>query len=102
MARAFLLVDALPRREQAVFEALSRIPAVVSKRMLKEKIGNADMLVLLEAADADAVESIIAGQLRGVSGVHTVRRVMLHHTIVGSVQRLMSEMADEVQRLPKA
>lgn len=96
MARSFVLVDAIPGREDDVYEALGSVPAVRGRRKLTQKVGNADILALVEAADSNGIEKVMTGTLRGISGVHTIRRVALHHTIVGGLRKLMTEIEREV------
>ena len=98
MVRAFVLVDTLPGREKDVFNSLGKVPSVILKRMLKEKVGNAEIIVLLETPDPDGVDKILTGQVRGISGVHTVRKVQTHHTLVGPILKVMDEMEREAPK----
>lgn len=95
MARAFAMIDALPRREQDVYEALAKVPAVVSRRLLTQRVGQGDILVLLEAADNTALEKVFTNELRSVQWVHNIIRIQPHHTLMGPVQKLMGEMYAE-------
>jgi len=94
---AFVLIDALPRREHDVFKALDRVRAVVSKRLLQDKVAGADIATLVEAEDEVEVERIINNELHDLAWVHSVRRVMAHHTVIGPVRNLMMQMQEEVE-----
>lgn len=95
MARAFVLIDALPRKEQLVFDSLGKMPAVVSKRMLPQRVGQGDIIALVEATDHDEVERFITNQLRSLNFVHNIIRVQPHQTLLGGVHKLMEEMYKE-------
>lgn len=96
-ARAFVLLDALPKREQDVFNALDKVSGVVSKRMLPQRAGQGDILVLVEAADDHGLERLLTNEMRSVHGVHNVIRVRADATVLGPLQRLMTQMHAEVE-----
>ncbi|MGQ0535343.1 MAG: hypothetical protein ACT4PT_04650 [Methanobacteriota archaeon] len=98
MSRAFVLIDALPGREDDVFESLSKIPAVIGRRMLAQKVGNAEIIIMVEAKDQDMIEKVVSGQIRGVGGIASVRRVMTHHTIASPLRSVMEEMEKEASK----
>jgi DNA-binding Lrp family transcriptional regulator len=102
MVRAFVLIDALPRRDTEVLESLGKFPQVIAKRALKERVGQADLIALLEGKDQDEIEKLITGHLRGVAGIHTIKRIMPHHTILAPVQLVMEDMYREVEQKRKA
>jgi DNA-binding Lrp family transcriptional regulator len=97
VARAFVLIDALPSKEKAVFESLGKVPEIISKRLLTQRVGQGDIIVLLQAPDTDGLERLITNQLRSVPNVHTIIRVLPHATLLGPVRALMDEMAREVE-----
>jgi hypothetical protein len=97
MARAFVLIDALPNRERDVFDALGKVQAIVGRRLLKQRLGQGDVIALLEAPDEDGLERLITNELRSVPWVHSIRRVMPHHTLFGPVQREMEELHREAE-----
>lgn len=96
VARAFVLIDVLPNREKEVLEALAKMPFVVAKRPLKQRVGQADLIALIEGQDQAEVETFITSRMR-MSWVHSVKRVMPHHTMLAWVQREMEDMAREVE-----
>lgn len=95
MAHSFVLIDAIPGMENAVWESLGKVRQIVVKRRLNPKVGNAEFLVLVEGLDPDAVEKTITGIVRGIGGVHTVQRLSPHHTLASKLLPLMQEMERE-------
>lgn len=93
--RAFVLIDALPKREQDVFVALAKVPGVIARRMLPQRAGQGDLLVLVEAPDAAGLERLMTNQLRSVGGVHNIIRLRTDATLLGPLQKLMREMYEE-------
>ncbi|HEV8360251.1 MAG TPA: hypothetical protein VGR28_07350 [Candidatus Thermoplasmatota archaeon] len=102
MTRAFVLIDALPKREKDVFDSLGKVQGVIGRRLLPQRVGQGDIIVLLEAPDADGLERLITNQLRSVPNVHTIIRVLPHATLLGPVRALMDEMYREVEARGKA
>ena len=96
MARAFVLIDVLPNRDKEVLEALGKMPFVIAKRPLKQRVGQADLIALVEGKDQGELETFITSRMR-MTWVHSVKRVQPHHTMLGWVQREMEEMAREVE-----
>ena len=97
MRHHFALVDAIPGKEDQVFQALAKFPEVVGKRLLAEKVANADIIVMIAAPDGDGAQKIISGKLRGISGVMSIRTVMPEHTIAPKVGKLVMEMEKEAR-----
>lgn len=96
MVHAFVLLDAMPRREQDLFDSLGKESYVVARRLLKDKVGGADIVALIRGQDEADIERILANQMRSLHWLHSVRRVMAHHTIIGPVRGVMAEMEQEV------
>lgn len=96
MAHAFVLIDALPSKEKDVLEALGGWPFVVSRRLLKQRVGQADIIALIEGKDQAELETFIISRMRN-SWIHSVKRVQPHHTMLAWVQREMEDMMREVE-----
>ncbi len=94
MTRAFILIDALPGQEDVVLVGLDKVAGVVSKRSLNQKVGSADIVALVEAADTDAIDKIMSGRLRGLTGVYTVQRLKPGET-QGMLSSLLAQMEKE-------
>lgn len=96
MARSFVLIDTLPNREQEVFENLGSIPGVLSRRILKQKVGPMGIMILVEAPDTASIEKLVGGQIRNVPWVRSVQRVMPQHTILAPMSAAMAEIEREL------
>lgn len=98
MLQTFVLIDALPKREQDVYEALGRLPFVVSRRLLPHRAGQGDILALVETADKMELERRLTNDLRGVPHVHNIIRLRTDATLLGPLSKAMEEMYHEAQR----
>lgn len=67
--RAFVLVDAIPGREEDVASALPGLPVVKAFRRLPRKYKNFEFAVVVEGANGDAIERLVVRELRSVGGV---------------------------------
>jgi hypothetical protein len=97
-ARAFILIDAVPNRENDVYESVLKFPGVVAARRLKQRVGQGDVLALVEAPTQEELERIISSRMRSLTWVHAIIRIMPHHTMMGPVYGLMEEMYKEADR----
>lgn len=75
MVRRFVLIDAVPGMEEALFTSLDEVEAVVGKAMLDPKIENHDVLILVEAPNDDDVRKILSTYVRGIAGVGSLMTV---------------------------
>ena len=102
MTRAFVLIDAVPKHEEDVLEALGKFPGVVGRRRLQQRVGQGDIIALLDASDGVELEKLITSRLRSVAWVHAIIRVQPHHTLMGPLLRVMEEMHHEADAAKKS
>ena len=92
---AVFILDAVPGKEEDVLRALDKVEAVVAKRLLEEKVANADLIAMVRAPDMDKAQRIATGELRGISGVFSVREVGPEQTIAPRLLKIVREMHAE-------
>jgi DNA-binding Lrp family transcriptional regulator len=66
-------VDAAPGFETAVEQNLRRAKSVVA--VGRQKLGNYDLVVLVDVPDDAGLERVLSNELRTISGVRAIERV---------------------------
>lgn len=98
VSRGFVLLDVVPGREEAVFQALGRVPQVLARRKLSTHTKFYEVLVLAEAETDEDLERFTASTLRTLPGVKTVQPITVEFTMTGPLQKVMEEMENEAEK----
>lgn len=89
---AFVLLDAVPGMKEQVFRSLDKLAGkgLVSKEQVR--VGSFDILVKVQAADADKLEDWVSTNLRFIGGVVNLRMVKDPATEDPQVRAAMQRM----------
>lgn len=71
--RVVVRVDAVPGFENAVEANLRRVKGVTA--VARQKVGNFDLVALVEVADAAVFERLMSNELRTISGVRGLEHI---------------------------
>lgn len=66
MASAFILIEAAPKKARVACARIAKIPGVQSAHLIT---GPYDIIALVEAADPQAIGSIVMSRIQAVDGV---------------------------------
>jgi DNA-binding Lrp family transcriptional regulator len=66
MAMAFILIEAAPKKARSACGRIARIAGVRSAHLIT---GPYDIIALVEAADPQAIGSVVIGKIQAVDGV---------------------------------